>query len=297
MAPIPDKPKFELIRDAPPAWAWEQYEVWLSARYRDLLDSPDADESALQRFLECHPSLIPGGEGTGQSIGGHHGAFPEVVFSQAELPGLKRPIPDFLWVSKVSGEVWPVVIEIKDPRKPWFRPSDGVQHAELTQAVDQLAKCRQWFGREAHRELFYERYGISDWVRRYHKIEPILCLIYGRRKQFEHDAALSQKRAEMRPDWLVWMTYDRLRPSYWLRNAIAVRHEGGRFEAISIPPTFQLGPRIVRALRDVHGIEQAIAANQLISEGRRSFLLERWPYWLKATEMEKGRYYEHGQGE
>lgn len=291
------KPRFELIKDAPPAWGWEQYDRWLSAAYRAVLDSPDAGEPALQRFLEQHPSLIPGGEGSGESIGGHHGSFPEVVFSQAELPGLKRPIPDFLWMSKVSGEVWPVVIEIKDPRKPWFRSSDGVQHAELTQALDQLAKCRQWFGQEAHRELFYRRYGISDWVREYHKISPIFCLIYGRRQQFEHDAALSQKRAETRPDWLVWMTYDRLRPSYSLRHAVAVRQVGGRFEAIAIPPTFHLGPRIVRGLRSIHGVEEAIARNELISEERREFLLARWPYWLEVIETEKGRYWDHGDHE
>ena len=76
-----------------------------------------------------------------------------------------------------------------------------------------------------------------------------------------------------------------------------MRHVSGRFEAIAIPPTFRLGPRIVRNLRFVHGVEAAISANELISEERRGFLLQRWPYWVEVTETEKGRYWDHGHEE
>jgi hypothetical protein len=74
------------------------------------------------------------GEGGDRSVGGHHGAFPNAVISKPELPGLRRPVPDFMWITKVSGLVYPVMIEIETPAKKWFTAA-GIQTHALSQAV------------------------------------------------------------------------------------------------------------------------------------------------------------------
>lgn len=258
-------------------WSWEQYERWLTAEWASLLDrSPSEPE--IQGFLEGHPCLVPGGEGGERSIGGHHGSFPAALFSQPELPGLTSPCPDFLWISKVSSLVRPVLIEIERPRKLWFR-SNGVMTYPLNEAIDQRGTWRTWFENGAQQQLFYERYGIDDYVREYHKIDPAYCLIYGRRREFEEDGHLTRKREELRPNWLEWMTFVRLRPLYGARNCVSARFLRRAFRVIAIPPTFAIGPETMEGLGPLLGLEDAIRKNELISDERREFLINRLPYW------------------
>jgi Domain of unknown function (DUF4263) len=286
---------YELVTDRPRPWSWERYSRWLVLTWKRLLaNSPS--ERTVHRFLEEHPVLVPGGEGGEDSIGGHHGAFPAALISQPELPGLTRPRPDFMWITKFSGVVTPVLIEIERPEKRWFRKS-GVPQAHLTQAVDQLAVWRAWLGKDAQRALFYERYGISDWIRRYHKIEPVFCLIYGRRSEFEANPELSRKRAEMRPDWLTWMTFDRLRPHWSPQPKVTAQYAKGSFRVIAIPPTFELGPDTILSLRELTGLGQAIERNTLISQSRREFLLTRLPYWEEWRAQESFGSYSMGDAE
>lgn len=141
---------YELVAERPLPWPWSRYESWLTAEWQALLGRSPS-ESEVHEFLEQHPSMVPGGEGGEQSIGGHHGAFPAALISEPELPGLTRPTPDFMWISKMSSVVKPVLIEIERPDKRWFRSSDGVPHSDLTQAIDQISTWRDWFESEPHR--------------------------------------------------------------------------------------------------------------------------------------------------
>jgi hypothetical protein len=266
------------MEDGPEPWLWEKYEEYLNQVWPALL-ARNPSEAEVQAFLELHPCLVPGGEGGGDSIGGHHGPFPDVLVSQPELPGLRRPVPDFMWISKVSGQVHPVLIEIEAPSKQWFR-GDGVTTPELGQALGQLASWRTWFAEEANRLNFYKRYGISDWVRDDHEVRPVYCLIYGRRSEFEAKPESLRQRTSLQPDWAKWMTYDRLRPNAGSRNAACVSVSVSGWKVKSVPPTFRLGPGVGETLLAVpDGWEDAIAANPLMSGERRGFLLSRLDYW------------------
>jgi len=268
---------YDLVADPPPAWKWEDYESYLVNEWNLLLDS-DPGEAKVHRFLEQHPCMIPGGDGGGDSVGGHHGPRPDAVVTEPELTGLRRPRPDFLWISYVSSEVHPVFIEIEDPAKRWFNRS-GVQNERLSQAVGQVAGWRSWLDREANRLLFFEKYEVDSFVRRHHAFRPVFCLIYGRRREFGSDPELTHQRAALRPEWLTWMTFDRLQPLAGARWAVTARVTVDGWRVVAVPPTFQLGPYTARTLVKMSGWEAAISSNRLMSEERRSFLLGRLDYW------------------
>jgi antiviral defense system Shedu protein SduA len=273
---------YELAKGGPSSMSWAEYDSWLRRAWSTLLNR-DPPEPEVQKFLESHPCLVPGGEGGTESIGGHHGAFPDALISQAELPGLTKPVPDFLWVSKLSSVVKPVLIEIERPGKRYFRatgrPTERVKSAQLTEAEGQISHWKDWFENEAHRTLFYDRYGIDDFVRRYHRVDPVYCLIYGRRREFENDEELSTLREAMRPGWLIWRTFDSLRPLYDARHAICIKFQQGHFKVVAVPPTLELGPENVEGLLHWDGLDQAISGNPMIPTDRKRFLLSRLPYW------------------
>lgn len=60
---------------------------------------------------------------------------------------------------------------------------------------------------------------------------------------------------------------------------VTVRHHGGRFTVVSVPPTLELGPENVEELIGFVGLETAIENNPQISPERKGFLLRRLPYW------------------
>lgn len=221
----------------PPPWSWDDYEAWLWPAWEDCLRREAGDEGAVHRFLERHPCLLPGGETNGASIGGHHGPFPGAVISKPILPGTLTRHPDFLWPTKMSSIFMPVLVEIERPNKRWFR-GDGQQTGDLTQAVNQVAEWRTWLGLEANRGVFYEKYGISSYIRSYFQIRPVYRVVYGRRSEFGADAVRSRHRESIRPDWLNWSTYDALQPSPNARRWISVRARPNvGWEGIAIPPT------------------------------------------------------------
>jgi hypothetical protein len=265
---------------------WDDYEAWLGRAWLALLDGAPP-EREVQEFLECHPCLVPGGEGGDRAMGGHHGAFPQALFSQPALPGLTKPVPDFMWITKVSGEVWPVLIEIERPGKRWFNGS-GVTSGDLVQAIDQLAVWKDWFQDEDHRLQFFRLYRIDEHLRRYHVVDPRFCLIYGRRSEFADDPTLSRKRGGMAPDWLNWMTYDRLRPHPWLANAITVRRLNGAFRVVAVPPTFRWGPNTADLAVAFEGWPEAIERGELMTSERKAFLRERLPYWRQWEQRGRG---------
>jgi hypothetical protein len=104
-------------------------------------------------------------------------------------------------------------------------------------------------------------------------------LVFGRREEFAANGALSKQRAGLKPDWLEWMTYDRLKPLAGARNSVTAHVTNKGWEVLAVPPTFRLGPRAARTLVQLSGWEQAISDNTLLSRERREFLLSRLDYW------------------
>ena len=280
---------YELAPDGPPPWTWERYESFLQSSWGALLAS-EPTESEVHRFLESHPCMLPGGEGGTDSIGGHHGPVPNAVVSEPELPGLRRPRPDFLWLTFLSSEIRPVLIEIEDPSKRWFNGS-GNQSADLTQALGQLYEWRAWLDSEANRLNFYERYEVDSYVRRHHVFKPVLALIYGRRSEFASDPDLSKKRGAARPADVEWSTFDRLAPLAAARRSVTCRVTVDGWTVTSVPPTFVLGPSSAHTIVRMTGWETAIAVNPLIGDDRKAFLTSRLDYWREwASQEKKGSY-------
>lgn len=171
-----------------------------------------------------------------------------------------------------------MLVEIETPAKRWFN-SKGTQSERLSQAIGQVASWRTWFDNEANRLPFYERYRVDDFVRRHHAFRPVYCLVYGRRSEFSGDPTLSKQHAGLRPDWLDWMTFDRLQPLAGARNPVSARVGVDGWRVIAVPPTFQLGPYAARTLVWMSGWEAAISASELVPVERRTFLLDRLDDW------------------
>jgi hypothetical protein len=267
------------VPNAPSPWTWTEYSRWLKAAWADLLHQGDQyKEEPYRHFLETHPCLIPGGEGTGDSFGGHHGSWNGIVISQPPLPGITRRIPDFMWLTKNSEDIIPVLVELEAPGKPWFTKS-GQRSAKLTEAQDQLADWRQQLDNPANRQLLGEMY---DFPRRWtldYNLVPRLLLIYGRREEFRLRPWLSQKRRAIRGPATEAMTFDRIKPLVGSRDAFSVRMDNRSQIVVAVPPTFRLGPPIAESIAILHGWEEAITRNTLLTLARRDFLLSRLQYW------------------
>lgn len=266
-------------RDDARAWAWEDYETWLATEWASLLDTADSmDEFLYSDFLEQHPCLLPGGEGTGDSFGGHHGNYGHVVISQPVIPGVDRRIPDFMWLTKNSEELIPVLIELEAPGKDWFN-KDGSRSAKLTRAQDQVAEWRDLLEHPATRQQFADLYEFPLRSHPYFRFAPRYVLIYGRRREFSLDPLRRRGRLRVGPRDVATMTFDRLRPLAGARRAACVRVTQGRRRVVAVPPTFQLGPSNASTVASCEGWEEAITGNRLLSAARKEFLLSRLDHW------------------
>lgn len=102
-----------------------------------------------------------------------------------------------------------------------------------------------------------------------------MILIYGRRNEFSSDSTKSKERMSLMPDNTELMSYDRLSCDRNLHNAITVRlNAKGKYEALSIPPTFKLGPNLADRLVNISGIKEALDKTTDITDERREFLKE-----------------------
>lgn len=274
---------FEIETDVPPAWSWDQYEAWLWKTWTDLLKTSDpSQEGPFQGFLEQHPCLVPGGEGTGRSFGGHHGGWGDLLFTQPPLPGIFKKIPDFMWLTKTSEDIIPVLIEIEAPGKPWLIKRG--RSAKLNQAEGQIAEWQRALDNGEARRQFAEMYDFpARWAMEHH-LEPRFLLIYGRRAEFALQPERNRERRGLRRPSVDAMTYDRLKPLYGSKNAICVRWNGSRRTAVAVPPTFRLGPGNAKDLARLDGLSDVINQSDLIGDERRRFLLARLPYWQQLGE-------------
>jgi hypothetical protein len=273
--------RFQIVREPPPPWTWDQYSTWLRKAWSVLLSTMDnSTEGPFVAFLEKHPCLLPGGEGSLSSFGGHHGGWNDTVISQPPLPGITKRGPDFMWLTKNSLDIIPVLIEIEAPGKPWFR-KDGTRSAKLTQALDQLAEWKLHLDNGANRQLLAELYDFpGNWSATYNLV-PRLLLIYGRRKEFDLRPWLNQKRYAVRESATDAMTFDRLRPLPGSANAICLKIVDRTQVVAAIPPTFRLGPAIAENIALFRGWENAISANGQLGDSRKEFLIRRIPYWAE----------------
>ena len=65
--------------------------------------------------------------------------------------------PDFIWVTRSSGLITPILIEIEKPSKRWFR-GDGRPSGDFKDARDQLNDWRSWFTRDGNETIFREKF-------------------------------------------------------------------------------------------------------------------------------------------
>lgn len=267
---------YKIIENPPAPMGWDTYEKYLRVELDNLLNSSGDDEKPFQHFLEQHPCLIPGPFGLlGQS--GHY-PFGGTVISQPELTGLTNRIPDFMWIACNSGTIYPVLIEIEAPNKPYFVKS-GKPNDKFIQAHDQLTEWRTWFANAKHQLLFYDLYQISESFRWGKSMRPIYVLVYGRRTEFENERYLSEKRRQLQRDDEFIMTYDRLYPEYKARYLLCSTVKGGKYRAKTIPPSLELGPNLSEYHSMIGNKEAVTEENQLLSKERREFLVSRFSYW------------------
>lgn len=273
----------------PQAIEWTKYADAVLSQWYDLL-SCNPEESQVQQFLELHPAMIPGGSGD-IGPGGHHGSQMSAVFRRPTLKGAGRSFePDFMWVTRSSGLVTPILIEIEKPSKRWFL-DNGRPTAHFRDAHDQLNDWRSWFSRDENLALFRSAFLFGD-LHADRPLEPQFVLIYGRQSEFElggghsHPYDLRHKRDSQRAEGETFMTFDSIRPRYDHANSVTVT-----MTAASGPRPFAFSP--------VYGTDahtgadaltlgdpsEALERSVMMSPERKSYLARRWDHW---TQIEQG---------
>lgn len=262
------------LDNGPPPMSEPEYFDAAMAAYQEVLENA-THEKDMQRFFEEHPPLIPLAfpDYTG------HGAYPKALISQPELVGLGSRQPDFLWLTRDSAELRPVLIEIEKPTKAWATSRDDPQQtADLTQALNQLRQWREWMNRPENVLVFLTRFGIPQrWRAR--RFRPMYVLIYGRKA--ENPDEIARLRAEhYRADQRLY-TYDHIRPEPRQTSYISVRNDGlGGFRALHMPATAKLTPDDPDAWLMISDRAAMVKRNPWISDARKRYLLEdRLPSW------------------
>lgn len=270
------KKTYELIKDAPPAMSWEEYERSALEDWNNVISGPRADdERTIHEFLEQNPSFVPGAfsfpaSGHGPIFGG--------VFSKPPLTGIGIRIPDFMWLATATYIIFPVLVEIETPAKRWFTEG-GQPKAEWTQARNQIVTWKQWLNKASNKVVFSELYGLSAEFRHF-EIRPQFVLVYGRREEFDEDPKFRGVRALQQGPDEYHVTFDRLTPDYNARNYLILRKKDGEWVAATVvPPTVQLGPGIAPLWLPVTGRPEAALRELRMSPGRKRFVAERFVYW------------------
>lgn len=266
---------YEIIVPPERAMLWETYVGIVYQEWHDLLANPDAVEKDFQGFFERHTCCLPQMYPVFKR--GAHGPYPGVIISQPALPGFSRKVPDFLYITRDSATVYVVLIEIEHPAKPWAT-STGQQSSEFTQATNQIADWKSWFRDPLNIAQFQKHYRIpSDWIQS-RTFEQRYFLIYGRRNDPTLTEVFNKKRKLLERENECHMTYDRIEPQREMDCLCAKIDESG-YRAISIPPTLELGPMWAGEGKMIRDKELAVRTNRYLSNIRKHFLIERWPYW------------------
>jgi hypothetical protein len=266
----------------PEAAPRDEYERLLTLAWRNLLESPAGRiEANLQRFLEHHPCLVPGFRS--MDIPSGHGPYPGAVIRQPKLPGLTTRRPDFCWIATDSERINPVLIEIETPDKRWFIQDGsrrGEQHGDLVHARGQLDRWKTWFAKPDNQMAFLRQYRLGGWPFEHRELVPQYVLIHGSsRREFRDHPDLNELRRRLQNDDTFTMTFDRLAPSRDAMDFGCVQITERGYEAVAVPPTFDVDLYHV----NVVGLDRAIEACEDITEARRRYLLDQL---VKARQFE-----------
>ncbi|MFD1086252.1 Shedu anti-phage system protein SduA domain-containing protein [Micromonospora andamanensis] len=252
------------------------------SQWYDLLGT-DPEESAVQEFLELHPAMVPGGSGD-VGPGGHHGSEMSAVFRRPMLVGNGPSFePDFMWVTRSSALITPILVEIERPGKRWFQ-QNGRPTAQFRDAHDQLNDWRSWFARDGNRAIFRENFLFEDSFSD-RPIEPQFVLVYGRALEFEaggghtNPRAIRHKRESQRAESETFLTFDSLRPRYDHGRSITLTMTTNGPRLFCFSPCYgtrtDTGPTSV-LLGDP---TEALARSVMMSSARKDYIAHRWAYW------------------
>lgn len=274
----------------PTALDWQEYSDRAMTEWYALL-ALKPEEDKVQDFLERHPAMVPGGSGD-VGPGGHHGSDMGALFRQPSLQGAgRRFTPDFMWVTRSSSLITPILIEIEKPEKRWFTGA-GRPTADFAEAHDQLAQWRDWFRQEGNAAIFRRKFQLLGDQYPDRSLLPQFVLVYGRQSEFEHGGGhsdtdgLNRKRDSMRLPDETFYTFDSLRPRYDHGHSITVTMTATGTKAFAFSPVFGTGPAIEAGATLFGDISEALSRSVMMSTARREYLLERWSHWQKA-EREK----------
>lgn len=275
--------------DRPRPLDWQEYQDKVMAAWYELL-SGDPEEPEVQRFLELHPAMVPGGSGD-VGPGGHHGSEMSALFRTPELKGSGRSFrPDFMWVTRSSSLITPILIEIEKPSKRWFK-KDERPTGRFTEAHDQLNDWRAWFANPDNQSIFREQFLFNE---RYlnRQLEPWFVLIFGRQSEFEHGGphshpdALRFKRDGMRREREQLMTFDSLRPRFDHASSITLSMEVGQPTLHAFSPVYGTSADVGADAVRLGDPTDALARSVMMSPERKAYLSERWEFW-RNDELER----------
>ncbi|MGW5180474.1 Shedu anti-phage system protein SduA domain-containing protein [Streptomyces sp. NPDC004082] len=275
----------------PAALPWDKYSDAALADWYTLL-SQEPEEWEIQRFLELHPAMIPGGSGD-VGPGGHHGSDAGAVFREPQLIGRGRAFePDFMWVTRSSGLITPILIEIEKPSKRWFR-KDGRPTAEFAQAHDQLNDWRSWFSRDGNQSLFRDKFLFLGEKYTNRPLEPQYVLIYGRESEFGFGGGhlnpdgVRYKRDQQRAKDESFMTFDALRPRYDHSNSMTLTMTAQGPEVYAFSPVYGTGSHTGEEALVLGDPQVALSRSVMMTDERRAYLGKRWAYWQEHERKKK----------
>lgn len=261
---------------------WQSYADEVMSQWYDLLKT-DPEESAVQDFLELHPAMIPGGSGD-VGPGGHHGSEMSAVFRRPALAGAGPSYePDFMWVTRSSGLITPILIEIEKPGKRWFQ-KNGRPTADFRDAHDQLNDWRSWFARDDNRRIFRDRFLFRDSYSD-RPLEPQFVLIYGRAFEFERGGghldprSIRHKRESQRAENETFMTFDALRPRYDHGRSVTLTMTVRGPRPFAFSPCYGTGTHSGPAAVLLGDPTEALSRSVMISDERKAYISRRWNHW------------------
>lgn len=262
---------------------WQTYADHVLCAWHELL-AGHPTENAVQEFLELHPAMVPGGSGD-VGPGGHHGSEMSAVFSRPTLKGAGRSYePDFMWITRSSGLVTPILVEIEDPSKRWFN-KDGRPTAKFTAAHDQLNDWRSWFQREGNAAIFRKEFIFGEHYGN-RPLRPQFVLVYGRHHEFEFGGghvdpgALRFKRDGLRrTDDEVFLTFDSLRPRYDHGDSLTLRMTATGPVVHAFSPTYATGTHTGSVATRLGSPSDALRRSVMLTRERKDYLESRWRHW------------------
>lgn len=265
------------LANGPPAVSWNEYVTDAWARWRALLDSQEVAEPVIQLFMEQNPSFVPGAFGVRGPA--NHGPFIEALITQPRLPGITRPVPDFMWINKQSDAIFVVLVEIEDPKKRWFN-AKGVTTPEFNQALGQIASWKSWFNEPGNFTQFQNLYWLpQNWWRKAPTFVQYI-LVYGRASEFEGKDDLVKQRSGLAPEDTTIMTYDRIKPFESCKDLPCAKVARDQLVAKVFPPTFEIDPYVVEnGIARLVQKDSALDASPGITRQRKEFLKSRFRYW------------------